>query len=66
MPGLYDLSDSTLQKTGNNVIRSLVEAGYLDNNKNRRLQPVYLLPETKAWLHTLNRGDLEPLMECTL
>ena len=66
LPSLYDLSDSTLQKTGNNVIRSLVEAGYLDNNKNRRLQPVYLLPETKAWLHMLNREDLEPLMECTL
>ena len=66
LPGLYDLSDSTLQKSGNNVIRVLVEAGYLDNNKNRRLQPVYLLPETKIWLQTLNREDLEPLMECTL
>ncbi len=66
LPGLYNLSDSTLQKSGNNVIRALVEAGYLDNNKNRRLQPVYLLPETKFWLQTLKREDLEPIMECTL
>ncbi len=66
LPGLYDLSDSTLKKTGTNVIRALVEAGYLDNNKNRRLQPVYLLPETKFWLQQLNREDLEPVMECTL
>ncbi|MGY6278252.1 DUF1819 family protein [Methylomonas sp. MgM2] len=66
LPGLYDLSDSTLKKTGTNVIRALVEAGYLDNNKNRRLQPVYLLPDTKFWLKQLNREDLEPVMECTL
>lgn len=66
LPGLNDLSESTLKKSGNNVIRSLVEADYLDNNKNRRLQPVYLLPETRAWLKKLNREDLEPVMECTL
>jgi hypothetical protein len=66
LPGLNNLSPSTLQKSGNNVIRSLVEAGYLDNNKNRRLQPVYVLPETKVWLHKLNREDLEPVMECTI
>lgn len=66
LPGLYDLSDSTLKKTGTNVIRALVEAGYLDNNKSRRLQPVYLLPETKFWLQQLNREDLESVMECTL
>lgn len=66
LPGLYDLSDSTLKKSGTNVIRALVEAGYLDNNKNRRLQPVYLLPETKFWLQQLNREDLESVMECTL
>lgn len=66
LPGLNDLSESTLHKSGNNVIRSLVEAGYLDNNKSRRLQPVYILPETKAWLQNMNREDLEPIMECTL
>lgn len=66
LPRLYDLSDSTLKKSGTNVIRALVEAGYLDNNKSRLIQPVYLLPETKFWLQQLNREDLEPVMECTL
>ena len=66
LPKLNELSESTLQKTGTNVIRALVEAGYLDNNKNRKLQPVYLLPETKKWLQQLNRMDMEQIMECTL
>lgn len=66
LPGLNDLSESTLKKSGNNVIRALVEADYLDNNKNRRLQPVFLLPETRAWLKNLNSLDLETIMECTL
>ncbi|WP_262965886.1 DUF1819 family protein [Methylobacter psychrophilus] len=66
LPGLNDLSESTLKKSGTSVIRALVEADYLDNNKNRRLQPVYLLPETSAWLKKLNRLDLETIMECTL
>ena len=66
LPGLYDLSDATLKKTGTSVIRALVEAGYLDNNKSRRLQVVYLLPETRMWLQQFNREDLESVMECTL
>lgn len=66
LPGLTELSESTLQKTGTNIIRSLVEAGYLDSNNNRRLQPVYLHPETKFWLLQLKREDLESVMECTL
>lgn len=66
LSGLNALSESTLQKTGTNIIRALVETGYLDNNKSRRLLPVYVLPETKVWLHKLNREDLESIMECTL
>ncbi len=66
MPGLNKLAESTLHKSGTNVIRSLVEAGYLDNNRQRQLQPVYLLPQTHVWLKQLNRLDLEAVMECTL
>ena len=66
LPGLHELSASTLQKSGNNIIRALVEADYLDNNKSRRLQPVYVLPETQVWLQRFNRVDLEAIMECTL
>ena len=66
LPGLNDLSESTLHKSGSNIIRSLVEADYLDNNKTRRLQPVYVLPETLVWLKKFNRLELEAIMECTL
>jgi len=66
LPGLNDLSESTLKKSGTNIIRTLVDADYLHNNKDRRLQPVYVLPETRAWLQRLNRLDLENIMECTL
>lgn len=64
--GLNDLSESTLHKSGSNIIRSLVEADYLENNKTRRLQPVYVLPETLVWLKKFNRLELEAIMECTL
>lgn len=66
LPGLNDLSESTLKKSGTNIIRTLVDADYLNNNKERRLQPVYVLPETRDWLKKLNRLDLENIMECTL
>lgn len=66
LPGLSQLSEATLQKSGNNIIRVLVEAGYLDNNRRRRLQPVYLLPNTKHWLHQFHQDAFEPIMECTL
>jgi hypothetical protein len=66
LPGLNELSESTLKKSGTNIIRALVDADYLNNNKERRLQPVYVLPETRAWLKKLNRLDLETIMECTL
>ena len=66
LPGLNDLSEPTLHKSGSNIIRSLVEADYLDNNKTRRLQPVYVIPETLVWLKKFNRLELEAIMECTL
>jgi len=66
LPGLNQLSESTLKKTGTNIIRALVEAGYLDNNKNRHLLPVYILHETDEWLRRFNRQDLSETMECTL
>jgi hypothetical protein len=66
LPGLNKLSSSTVQKSGSNIIRSLVEAGYLNNNRQRLLQPVYLLPTPHVWLDTLHRKDLVSIMECTL
>lgn len=64
--GLDKISSNTLKKSGASVVRILVEAGYLSDNRKKLLQPVYLLPETKRWLIELQREELEPVMECTL
>jgi len=64
-PELRSFSDETYKKIGKNIIRALAEAGYLDSATNKRLQPVFLVPEVRAWLTKLDRTDLIPVMECT-
>ncbi len=64
--GLDQLSPNTIHKSGVSIIRILVETGYLSDNRQRLLQPVYLLPETKRWLIEWQREELEQVMECTL
>lgn len=64
-PELRNFSDATYQKIGKNIIRALAEAGYLDSATNKRLQPVFLVPEARNWLTKLDRTDLIPIMECT-
>jgi hypothetical protein len=63
---LGSLSDTTVHKTGTNLLRILAEAGYLDSAKTGRFQPVYILPETQQWLERLGREDLTSVLECTL
>lgn len=65
-PELAGYSESSIKKMGNNVIKILVDGGYLNTSRKRQLQPVYLLSETRAWLPRLQREDLAEVMECTL
>lgn len=65
MPDLSSFSASTLNKIGTNAVRVLVESGYLNSNRQREFQPVYLLPEVRQWLLRLNHPELEDVMECT-
>lgn len=65
-PELGNYSESSIKKMGNNTIKVLADAGYLDTARRKNLQPVYLLPEVKDWLEKLERNDLESVMECTL
>lgn len=62
-PELTRYSDSSLKKMGNNLIKALVEAGYLDTPRHRRLQAVFVLPETQATLCRLGQSALLPLLE---
>jgi len=63
---LGSFSDTTIHKTGTNLLRILAEAGYLDSAKNGRFQPVYILPETQQWLERLGKEELTSVLECTL
>jgi len=63
---LGSFSDTTIHKTGTNLLRILAEAGYLDSAKNGRFQPVYILPETQQWLERLGKEELASVLECTL
>lgn len=65
MPNLGNFSASTLNKIGTNAVRVLVESGYLNSNRRREFQPVYLLPEIRQWLQVLDHPELEDVMECT-
>lgn len=64
-PGLSSYSDSTLKRMGSNVIKALVDTGYLSSTRQRQIQAVYLLPEVKALLIQINRQELIEVMECT-
>ena len=63
---LGSLSDTTIHKSGTNLLRILVEAGYLDSAKTGCFQPIYLLPETYQWLERMGKGELVSVLECTL
>ena len=71
--GLEDYSGSTLVKTGTNVIRMLVDAGYLESPKTLKLQTVYPVPEVQHAIDTLINSTatqphwqmLQSAMECT-
>ena len=71
--GIEEYSESTLTKIGTNVIRMLVDAGYLDSPKSLKLQTVYLVPEVQNIIDTLINSPapqphwqmLQSAMECT-
>lgn len=48
---------------GNNLIKALAEAGYLDTPRRRNLQSVFLLPETQATLQRLGQQELFSILE---
>lgn len=50
------------KKMGNNLIKALAEAGYLDTPRRRNLQSVFLLPETQATLQRLGQQELVSIL----
>ena len=66
LPELGNFSPSTVKKMGNNVIKALVECGYLSSSRKRTIQPVYLHPEIKEMINSIGREKLITTMECTV
>ena len=62
--GLSELTEKTVNLAGNNLFTILSDAGYLNSGRSKKLQTVYLLPETRQWLVKLNRSEWISLMEC--
>ncbi len=60
---LTSYSDSSIKKMGNNLVKALAEAGYLDTPRRRNLQSVFLLPETQATLQRLGQQELVSILE---
>ncbi len=65
IPELASYSESTLKKMGSNVIKALVDTGYLKSTRQRQIQTVYLSSEVKELLIQINRVELIDVMECT-
>jgi len=65
IPALASYSESTMNKMGKNVIKSLTDTGYLSSTRQRKIQAVYLLPEVKDLLIKINKQELIGVMECT-
>lgn len=59
-------SDSTLEKMGNNLFRSLSECGYIDSARTKQLQRVYLSPTVKHLIEQNGYSELKEKMEWTL
>ena len=65
VPELASYSESTLKRMGSNVIKALVDTGFLKSTRQRQIQAVYLLPEVKELLIGINKEELIEVMECT-
>lgn len=50
IPELAKFSESSIKKMGNNMIKALADAGYLNSARQKRLQAVYLDPDVQSWL----------------
>jgi len=60
---IFDWQESTKKKMGQVIFRMLIEVGFLDNNKSRRLQTVVVRPEVKNMLENTFKQRLLACMD---
>ena len=63
IPELANFSESSIKKMGNNMIKALVDAGYLNTARQKRLQAVYLDPDVQSWLVQNGHEKIAQAME---
>ncbi len=61
--GLDQYSSSSVQKMGSNVFKILVDVGYLESARSKRLKNIYVLPEIREWAVRLNCSKAYEAME---
>lgn len=62
-PALADMTQASVYKIAQVAFKVLADAGYLETTKSKRLMNVYLSPDVRQILITLNRDDIVRAME---
>ena len=60
---IVDWKESTKKKMGQVVFRILIEAGFMDNARSKKLQPVVIRPEVKSMLENTFKPRLLACMD---
>jgi len=63
LPELGKFSESSIKKMGNNMMKALADAGYINNARQKKLQTVYLDSDVRAWLTQQGHNKLAQIME---
>jgi hypothetical protein len=62
-PELAKMSDSSTYKIAQVAFKVLADASYIETTRNKKLQNVYVLPEVKSLLMSMERDDIIEAME---
>ena len=63
LPELAKFSESSIKKMGNNMIKALADAGYVNTARQKKLRKVYLEPDVIAWLTQNGHQKIAQVME---
>ena len=62
-PELAKMSDSSTYKIAQVAFKVLADASYIETTRNKKLQNVYVLPEVRSLLMSMERDDIIEAME---
>ncbi|RZD20084.1 DUF1819 family protein [Pseudoalteromonas sp. MEBiC 03485] len=62
-PDLANMSDASTYKISQVAFKAIADGGYIETTRNKKLQNVYLLPEVRQLLLSIDREDIIAAME---